>query len=127
MENIKQEIKTKFNDFGTSEYNAMTIMENTIEDSNIHYKVEDIQNVYKDLKNQKNSIISEIKSKLNGSYILTPASLNEQGEEIPATYYEVGTMESFISDLSSTEDWSAEEVFNELKGDSTWEEFKGEL
>jgi len=124
---IVQQIKDGYANFGNNDFNAMTIMNSYIDDNpgNVHLKVEDIQAIYAGLKSQKQSVISEIESKLIGSYIVTPSSINEETQEItPAVYYTIGTMQDFLTSIVSVTDWTTEEVFNELKGEMTWEELK---
>jgi len=124
---ITATIKERFNEFGPPTFNAMSIMEGYIIDNpgNVHLKVEDIQDIYFELRKAKQGLVQEIESKLRGTYVITAKSFNEETqEEIPAVYYIVTTEAKLLTDLSVNDKWSAEEVYNELKADKTFEELK---
>jgi len=127
MEEIKKQIKARYAEFGTAEFNAMTIMNAYIFDNpkNTHYRVEAIQAVYAGLKSEKQEIISDIEIRLRGKYVIIASSFDEDTQEAtPAVYYKVSTMADLITELGPNGDWDKEAVFNELKGDMTWAEMQ---
>jgi len=120
-------IKDDYDSFGCPIFNAMSIMEKYIFDNpgNVHLKVEEIQNIYFELRNAKQGIVSALESCLRGAKVVTPASTDEEtGEVTPAVYYAVTTEEDLLTQAEDSNSWTVAEVYAELKGDMTWNDLK---
>jgi len=125
---IVQQIKDGYANFGNNDFNAMTIMNSYITDNpgNVHLKVEDIQAIYNEVKSAKQMLVSDMELKLKGKHIITPAEYDVDTNELisAVVYYTPTTQVKFLEDFDVYQHWGVEEVFNELKGEMTWEELK---
>lgn len=120
---VRAEIKEDYDNF-----DAMSMMYAYIfgpDAENNHFKVEEFQARYDELKADKQSIINEIESKLRGTYVISTDE--ETGEN---TYYSVTTRTQFLTDGTDGSYWTFEEVLDELQGELTWtalkESYEGE-
>jgi len=79
-------------------------------DTNVHINIDEFVERYNELKTDRDAIISEIESKLRGTY----------------QDYTVTTEGSFKTDLTDGAYWVALDVYLELKGEKTWAALKSE-
>jgi len=122
---VRTAIKDDWSGWSTTT-TALGLMETYIfgnGDLNNHMNVDEFQARYNELSSDRAIIVSEIESKLRGTYLVSSETDEETGE-VTNTYYSIGTETSFKADLTNGTYWTSLEVYESLKGENTWTEFK---